>query len=93
VKSNIELLKADERKLVEEFRDEKLELNIDNAAQLRNLISTLSKGIDKVEIGLDDIKKQLNRPVTPSEAIDILTKYIDALCVGKERNKVRIIIK
>jgi soluble cytochrome b562 len=93
VKSNIELLKANERKLVEEFRDEKLELTIDNAAQLRNLISTLSKGIDKVEIGLDDIKKQLNRPVTPSEAIDILTKYIDALCVGKERNKVRIIIK
>ncbi|MEX0981357.1 MAG: DUF6079 family protein [Bacteroidales bacterium] len=93
VKSNIELLKADERKLVEEFRDEKLELTIENAALLRNLISTLSKGIDKVEIALDDIKKQLNRPVTPSEAIDILTKYIDTLCVGKERNKVRIIIK
>lgn len=93
VKSNIELLKANERKLVEEFRDEKLEITIDNAAQLRNLISTLSKGIDKVEIGLDDIKKQLNRPVTPAEAIDILTKYIDNLCVGKERNKVRIIIK
>lgn len=93
VKSNIELLKADERKLVEDFRDEKLELTIENSAQLRNLISTLSKGIDKVEIALDDLKKQLNRPVTPSEAIDILTKYIDNLCVGKERNKVRIIIK
>jgi len=93
VKSNIELLKADERKLVEDFRDEKVELTLENAAQLRNLISTLSKGIDKVEIALDDIKKQLNRPVSPSEAIEILTTYIDNLCVGKERNKVRIVIK
>ncbi len=93
VKSNIELLKADERKLAEDFRDENVELTIENATQIRNLISTLSKGIDKVEITLDDIKKQLNRPVSPSEAIEILTSYIDNLCVGKERNKVRIIIK
>ena len=27
------------------------------------------------------------------EAIDTLTNYIDGLCAGKERNKVRIIIK
>ena len=93
VKSNIELLKANEKKMVEAFRDEKIELTIDNAQSLRNLISTLSKGIDKVEITIDDIKKQLNRPVTPSEAIEILTEYIDSLCIGKERNKVRIIIK
>jgi hypothetical protein len=93
VKSNIELLKANEKKMVEAFRDEKIELTIDNAQSLRNLISTLSKGIDKVEITIDDIKKQLNRPVTPSEAIEILTAYIDSLCTGKERNKVRIIIK
>ena len=79
--------------MVEAFRDEKIELTIDNAQSLRNLISTLSKGIDKVEITIDDIKKQLNRPVTPGEAIEILTAYIDSLCTGKERNKVRIIIK
>lgn len=93
VKSNIELLKKGEKQIVEAFRDEKLDLTIDNAQQLRNLISTLSKGIDKIEISIDDIKKQLNRPVTPNEAIEILTAYIDSLCSGKERNKVRIIIK
>ena len=93
VKSNIELLKSAEKQMVEAFRDEKIELTVDNAQPLRNLISTLSRGIDKVEIGIDDIRKQLNRPVTPNEAIDILTKYIDSLCTGKERNKVRIIIK
>jgi soluble cytochrome b562 len=93
VKSNIDLLKAGEKQMVEAFRDEKIELTIDNAQPLRNLISTLSKGIDKVEISMDDFKKQLNRPVTPNEAIEILTAYIDSLCIGKERNKVRIIIK
>jgi hypothetical protein len=35
----------------------------------------------------------LNKPLTPQEAIDTLTRYIDGLCMGKERNKVRIIIK
>lgn len=93
VKNNIELLKASEKKLVEAFRDGKVDINIDNAQTLRNLISTLSKGIDKVEITIDDIKKQLNRPVTPTEAIDILTGYIDSLCTGRERNKVRIVLK
>jgi len=93
VKSNIDLLKSSEKQMVEAFRDEKIELTVDNAHPLRNLISTLSKGIDKVEISVDDIKKQLSRPVTPNEAIEILTSYIDNLCTGKERNKVRIIIK
>jgi hypothetical protein len=46
-----------------------------------------------VEITMDDLRKQLSKPLTPQEAIDTLTGYIDSLCDGKERNKVRIIIK
>jgi len=42
---------------------------------------------------MEEIRRYLNKPLTPQEAIDTLTRYIDGLCSGKERNKVRIIIK
>ena len=71
----------------------KVELSLDNSATLRNLITQLAQGIDKVEITLEDFRKQFDKPLSPNEAIDVLTKYIDHLCAGKERNKVRIIIK
>lgn len=93
VQDNLELLKPADRTLVEDFRSGKTELNADNAAKLRDLISQLAQGIDKVEIHLEDFRKQLNKPLTPQEAIDTLTEYINNLCVGKERGKVRIIIK
>ena len=93
VQDNMELLSKKEKKLVEEFKDGKLELNIDNAATLRSLIAQLAQGIDKVEITLEDFRKQFDKPLAPNEAIEVLTNYIDQLCAGKERNKVRIIIK
>ena len=93
VQDNMELLSKKEKKLVEEFKDGKVDLNLDNAATLRNLISQLAQGIDKVEITLEDFRKQFDKPLAPNEAIEILTNYINHLCVGKERNKVRIIIK
>ncbi len=68
-------------------------MTADNAPKLRNLIAQFAQGIDKVEITMDDIRSQLNKPLTPQEAIEKLTSFIDSLCVGKERNKVRIIIK
>lgn len=93
VQENMDILKVADRKLVEDFRIGIVDLTADNAPRLRNLIAQFTQGIDKVEITVDDIRKQLNKPLTPQEAIDTLTSYIDSLCVGKERNKVRIIIK
>jgi hypothetical protein len=93
VQENMDILKAEDRKLVEDFRTAKTELTSDNAPKIRNLIAQFAQGIDKVEITMEDIRKQLNKPLTPQEAISTLTAYIDSLCVGKERNKVRIIIK
>ncbi len=93
VQENMDILNAPDKKLVEEFRSGKIDLTSDNATRLRDLISQFSQGIDKVEITMEDIRKQLNKPLTPQEAIDTLTNYIDGLCSGKERNKVRIIIK
>lgn len=93
VQENMDILNVADRKLVEDFRTAKVELTADNAPRLRNLIAQFAQGIDKVEITMEDIRKQLSKPLTPQEAIDTLTAYIDSLCVGKERNKVRIIIK
>lgn len=93
VQDNMDILNANDKQLVEEFRIGKVELTADNASRLRNLIAQFAQGIDKVEITMDDIRKQLSKPLTPQEAIDTLTSYIDGLCTGKERNKVRIIIK
>ena len=93
VQENMDILNANDKQLVEDFRTAKVELTADNASRLRNLIAQFAQGIDKVEITMEDIRKQLSKPLTPQEAIDTLTSYIDGLCAGKERNKVRIIIK
>jgi hypothetical protein len=93
VQENMDILKTADRQLVEDFRTGKVELTADNATKLRNLIAQFAQGIDKVEITIEDIRKQLSKPLTPQEAIDTLTSYVDNLCAGKERNKVRIIIK
>ena len=93
VQENMDILNVNDKQLVEDFRTSKVELTADNASRLRNLIAQFAQGIDKVEITMEDIRKQLSKPLTPQEAIDTLTSYIDGLCAGKERNKVRIIIK
>ncbi len=93
VQDNMDILNVSDKQLVEAFRTGNLELTADNAPRLRDLIAQFAKGIDKVEISMDDIRMQMSKPLTPQEAIDTLTEYINGLCVGKERNKVRIIIK
>ncbi|KAA9332669.1 DUF6079 family protein [Adhaeribacter soli] len=93
VQENMEILKVDDRSIVEDFRTEKIDLTPENAVRLRNLITQLTQDIDKVEITIDSLRIQLNKPLTPTEAIETLTAYIDTLCAGKERNKVRLILK
>jgi hypothetical protein len=93
VQENMDILNPADKQLIDEFRTGKEDLTGENAPKLRNLISQFAQGIDKVEITMEDIRKQLSKPLTPQEAIDTLTFYIDSLCSGKERSKVRIIIK
>lgn len=93
VQENMDILNAGDKQLVEDFRTGKVDLTAINAPGLRNLIAQFARGIDKVEITMEDIRKHLSKPLTPQEAIDTLTQYIDGLCAGKERNKVRIIFK
>lgn len=93
IKSNLDILKTNERKLVEDFREKKIELNLENAIILRNSLIELSKGIEKVEISLDSIKNEWNKPMTIDEFTKSIGEYVDKVCAGKDRKKVRILVR
>lgn len=93
VKSNLEVLDQASRELVEGFKDGKIDITIDNATQLRRLIGELSKGFERIEISSDDFRKVFSKPLKADEAVEVFQKYVDEQCAGKERSKVRIIIK
>lgn len=93
IKANLDILSSGEKKIINEFIDEKTELTKENALKIRNIISQLTQGIDKIEITIEEIRDQFKKPLTPQDAITVLTDFINTLCEGRERNKVRIIIK
>jgi len=93
VQDNLDLLNAADRQWATDFREGRITIDSTNAPRLRDLIRTLSQGMDKVEVSLADLRQRFDKPLSPNEAIDMLTKYIDDLCVGKERSKVRILMK
>ncbi len=93
VKKNMELLDKHTVRLLEDFKSEKLSLDKDNALTIRNAIMDLHKGLEKVELSTDSLKSTFSRPLTPDDAIEAFKKYIDDITRGKERNKIRIILK
>lgn len=93
VKANLEVLDKASRKLVEDFKDEKIDITSENAVSIRKLIDELSKGFDRIEISIAGFKEVFNKPLKPEEAVDTFDKYIESLCKGKERSKVRIIVR
>ncbi|MBP8016679.1 hypothetical protein KAZ01_01605 [Candidatus Gracilibacteria bacterium] len=93
VTNNISLLENKDKTLIENFKNKKAELSLENAEQIRNIILTLSKGLDKIEIDYDEIKNLFQAPLTPDDAINLFTEIVNEKIIGKERRKVRIIIK
>lgn len=89
----INLLDDSDQKLLADFKSETVELAKDNALRVRNALMDLHKGLEKVELSLDGMKTTFNKPLTPDEAVDAFKTYIDQLAKGKERNKIRIILK
>lgn len=93
VKKNMNLLDKQSQELLAGFKSGGIELAKDNALSIRNAIMDLQQGLEKVEFGLDDLKTTFNKPLTPDEAIDAFKSYIGRLSHGKERDKIRIILK
>ena len=79
--------------ILSDFKSGNITLDKTNAISIRDAIDELHKGIDKIEIDANDLKKVFNRPFTPDEAIDQFNKYIQQISKGKVKDKIRIIIK
>ena len=92
VKKNISLLNNSEKQLLESFKSTG-DLNLQNALSISATIMKLHKGLEKVELQQDGLKETFNKPMTPDEAIEAFKIYVDQISSGKERDKVRIILK
>ena len=90
---NLSLLDAADQKLLSDYQKGSVELDTTNAKRICNLIQTLHKGLDKVELTTESLKATFSKPLTPDEAIDAFKKYIDSISIGKNRDNIRIILK
>ena len=87
------LLDKSVQTLLSDFKADKVSLAKDNALRIRNAIMDLHKGLEKVEVSIEGMKTTFNKPLTPDEAIEAFRAYIDQVAKGKERDKIRIILK
>lgn len=93
VKKNMSLLDPTQAKLLKDFESDTIKLQKDNALVIRNAIMSLHKGLEKIELSLDGMKATFNKPLTPDEAVEAFKAYVDHISKGKERDKIRIILK
>nr|MDA3907005.1 DUF6079 family protein [Bacteroidales bacterium] len=93
VKKKIDLLDKSLQKLLSDFKVGKISLDKVNALHIRNAIMDLHKGLEKVEVSIEGMKSSFNKPLTPDESIEAFKAYIDQVTKGKERDKIRIILK
>ncbi|MCH8535025.1 MAG: DUF6079 family protein [Flavobacteriaceae bacterium] len=93
VKKNMSLLDPAQAKLLKDFESDTLKLQKDNVLAIRNAIMSLHKGLEKIELSLDGMKATFNKPLTPDEAVEAFKAYVDNISKGKERDKIRIILK
>ncbi|NLO72096.1 MAG: hypothetical protein GX102_14360 [Porphyromonadaceae bacterium] len=83
----------DTQKLLADFKTGKIDLAKENALRIRKAIMDLHKGLEKIELSLDGMKATFNKPLTPDEAVEAFKTYVDNISKGKERDKIRIILK
>ena len=93
VKKKLELLSKEESNLLMAFKSGDIGLDRSNVRQIRDAIMNLHEGLQKVELTLDALKSAFNKPLTPEQAMEAFKAYLDQISVGKDRNKIRIILK
>lgn len=93
VKGNMDALGDDIADTLKQFKKGKIALTTKNALQIRNALSVLHEGLDKLELTSDSLKSTFKKPLTPDEAVEAFKEYINQITRGKERDKVRIILK
>jgi hypothetical protein len=94
VYENIKYLKPDEKREIEEFLSKK-EFPSKISAAFVNAVNSLMEGFEKVELNFDAVKHELfnKGPMTVDELKAAFDEYLKSLTKGKEKEKVRILIK
>ena len=90
---NKDILDDSQQGLLSRYTSGGEELSPANAGRLVEIVVKLHEGIQRITISEDDIRKVLNRPMTPEDAIKAFRKYINSLTVGSNGENVRIILK
>ena len=94
VKKNRSLLEPEQNNLLKSFESGETQLKKDNALAIRKRHYELAKRPEtKIELSWDDMKVAFTKPLTPEAASEVFKDYIDQLARGKEREKIRIILK
>jgi hypothetical protein len=94
-RSNIELLKPEDRNMVNEFINSS-ELPGDCEEDFIRVLRDVLSGLVKVTITTEELRKALlagGAPVTPAELKNRFEKYLDELTGDKEAGKVRIVLE
>lgn len=94
VYENIKYLKPDEKREIEEFLSKK-ELPSKISTAFVNAVNSLMEGFEKVELNFDAVKQEISSkgPMTVDELKAAFDEYLKSLTKGKEKEKVRILIK
>jgi hypothetical protein len=92
-KKQHELLDAPTAKMLDDFKAGSIAIDKQNALKIRNTITSLQKGLEKIELSTESLKTTFNKPLTPNEAIDAFKAYIDQVSKGKDWDKIRIVLK
>ncbi|MEQ8192732.1 MAG: DUF6079 family protein, partial [Candidatus Eremiobacterota bacterium] len=93
VAESIKLVGSDEKKVIEDFLKTK-ELPA-KTGEFVKIVNRVLKGLDKIEISMEDFKKSLSKgagPCTLKELEDSFKNFIQAKVKGKEKERVRIVI-
>jgi len=92
VQANIDMLNEDSRAIVSGFKEGTEKLTSVNAGRIRTYIAELSKGFDRIELDPKDFLQVFSKPMTIEETRDAFNGYLDGLCKGRERTKIRIVL-
>lgn len=93
IKHNMDAIDQQEVQLLHGFKSGSLPLDEHRAQQLADILNVLHQGLEKVELSTDSLKTTFNKPLPPDEAIEAFKTFIDQVTRGKDRDKVRIILK
>ncbi len=95
IQANLELLKAPQKKLLQDFAAAK-ELPDEISADFLTAIQQALSGLAKLPVRLEDLKKALfpdGSPATPAEFKERFTAYLDQILKGREAAKIRLVIE